>query len=225
LATNEFYEKRVIEFARSIGVRLSRGMTGRWSRAAADAGWRNIPENYQRAWRDVPNWYKRHKSEELAVKGKAFTQLPHDILVVLDKLFVSHIAGVSATTRVHEPLKGHAFQTTIKHVMNMYNEKALLAPVAHVLTTEHYGTSMRDSRVHSTTVTWSPHSINVCIGVLEVRKKNIDAREANIRTLQQLQDGEISAEDAIAKRSSSSLRSMPRSPGSGSAGAATLVHT
>ena len=56
---------------------------------------------------------------------------------MLDKLFISRIAGVSDTTRVHEPLKGNTFQTTIKHVMNMYNEQALLAPVARVPEKEH----------------------------------------------------------------------------------------
>ena len=49
--------------------------------------------------------------------------MPTDVMGVLDKLFVSRIVGVSATTRVHEPLKSNTFQATIKHVMNMYNEK------------------------------------------------------------------------------------------------------
>jgi hypothetical protein len=128
LATKQFHEKRVLQFAQSIGVRLSRGMTGRWSRAAADGGWKDIPEQCQRAWREVPNWYKRTKSDELAaIKGKTNKPMPTDVMGVLDKLFVSRIIGVSATTRVHEPLKGNSFQATIKHVMKMYNKKVLRA--------------------------------------------------------------------------------------------------
>ena len=128
LETHQFHEKRVLQFAQSIGVRLSRGMAGRWSRAAAAGGWKDIPEQYQRAWREVPNWYKRAKSDErVAIKGKSHTPMPSDVMDVLDKLFVSRIIGVSATTRVHEPLKGTTFQATIKHVMNLYNERVRLA--------------------------------------------------------------------------------------------------
>jgi hypothetical protein len=128
LATKQFHEKRVLQLAQRIGVRLSRGMTGRWTRAAADGGWRDIPEHYQRIWREVPNWYKRTKSDEPAsIKGKAHQPMPSDVMGVLDKLFVSRIMGVSATTRVHEPLKSNSFQATIKHVMTMYKDKVLRA--------------------------------------------------------------------------------------------------
>ena len=36
--------------------------------------------------------------------------------------------------------------------------------------------------------------------MLEVRQKNVEASEANLRTLQQLQNGAISAQDALAKK-------------------------
>ena len=74
------------------------------------------------------------------MKGKTNKQLPHDVMAMLDKLFLSRVLGLSDATRVHEPLKGNTFQTTIKHVMNMYNEKALLAPVARVPEKQHCGT-------------------------------------------------------------------------------------
>ena len=42
--------------------------------------------------------------------------MPQDVMEVLDKLFISRIVGLSATTRVNEPLKGNVFQATVKHV-------------------------------------------------------------------------------------------------------------